>query len=97
MLADLDEIEHKVNAQLEEWLLRDEAIIIECQGESLADSRYWKCDLGEGDIAVIPCGAMHANRFDEFESVQASLIELGPKNIEMHTKVKENTGSWIFL
>lgn len=93
MLSDLDEIEHKVNAQLEEWLLRDEAIIVECQGESLTDSRYWKCDLGEGDIAVIPCGGTHANRLGEFESIQVSFIEQGPQIIEMHTEVKPITGS----
>lgn len=49
MLVDLHDIENKVNAQLSEWLQREEAIIIECRGQTLTDSRYWKCDLGEGE------------------------------------------------
>lgn len=48
MLSDLHDIEQKVNDQLSEWLQRNEAIIIECHGDNLTDSRYWKCDLGEG-------------------------------------------------
>ncbi|MGP8306353.1 alanyl-tRNA editing protein [Vibrio sp. YIC-376] len=87
MLADLRDIEHKVNGQLSEWLLRDEVITIECHGENLTDSRYWKCDLGEGEIAVIPCGGTHASHLDEFESIQVRLIEIDPQTIEMHTNV----------
>ena len=88
MLSDLSEIEHKVNAQLSEWLQRNETIIIECHGDNLTDSRYWKCDLGEGEIAVIPCGGTHAGHLNEFASIQVTLIECDPQTIEMHTEVK---------
>ncbi len=87
VLSDLDDIERKVNGQLAEWLMRNEAIIIECHGESLTDSRYWKCDLGEGSIAVIPCGGTHASHLDEFELIQVSLVERDSQTIEMHTHV----------
>ncbi|WP_319536298.1 alanyl-tRNA editing protein [uncultured Vibrio sp.] len=88
MLSDLSDIEHKVNAQLSEWLQREETIIIECHGDNLTDSRYWKCDLGEGKIAVIPCGGTHAGHLNEFASIQVTLIECDPQTIEMHTDVK---------
>ncbi|HCG5237196.1 TPA: alanyl-tRNA editing protein [Vibrio parahaemolyticus] len=88
MLSDLSDIEHKVNAQLSEWLQRKETIIIECHGDNLTDSRYWKCDLGEGEIAVIPCGGTHAGHLNEFASIQVTLIECDPQTIEMHTEVK---------
>lgn len=88
MLSDLSDIEHKVNAQLSEWLQRKETIIIECHGDNLTDSRYWKCDLGEGEIAVIPCGGTHASHLNEFASIQVTLIECDPQTIEMHTEVK---------
>lgn len=88
MLSDLSDIEHKVNAQLSEWLQRNETIIIECHGDNLTDSRYWKCDLGEGEIAVIPCGGTHAGHLNEFASIQVTLIECDPQTIEMHTEVK---------
>ncbi|MBR9875464.1 MAG: alanyl-tRNA editing protein [Vibrionaceae bacterium] len=88
MLSDLSDIEYKVNAQLSEWLQREETIIIECHGDNLTDSRYWKCDLGEGEIAVIPCGGTHAEHLNEFGSIQVTLIECDPQTIEMHTEVK---------
>ncbi|BDR14416.1 hypothetical protein VspSTUT11_23920 [Vibrio sp. STUT-A11] len=88
MLSYLSDIEHKVNAQLSEWLQRDESIIIECHGENLTDSRYWKCDLGEGEIAVIPCGGTHASHLNEFGSIHFTLRECGAQSIEMHTEVK---------
>ncbi|MCG9701527.1 alanyl-tRNA editing protein [Vibrio natriegens] len=88
MLSDLSDIEHKVNAQLSEWLQRNETIIIECHGDNLTDYRYWKCDLGEGEIAVIPCGGTHAGHLNEFASIQVTLIECDPQTIEMHTEVK---------
>ncbi len=64
-----------MNDQLSDWLLCDETFTVEFHGESLTDSRYWKCDLGEGDIALIPCGGPHANHMDEFEFIQVLLIE----------------------
>ncbi len=88
VLSDLHDIELRVNEQLSKWLLRDEAITIECHGESLTDSRYWKCDVGEEKMAIIPCGGTHANHLSEFGSIQISLIECDAQTIEMHTLVK---------
>ncbi len=97
MLADLRDIEHKVNAQLAEWLKRDEPIIIECDGESLTDSRYWKCDLGEREVAVIPCGGTHVNHLGELGSIKVLLTECGPQTIEMHTQVNAIAKNKILL
>ncbi len=56
MLSDLKSIEQQVNVLLGDWLKRDAAITVDCHGEHLTDSRYWQCDLGEGEIAVILVG-----------------------------------------
>ncbi|PFG46240.1 alanyl-tRNA synthetase [Vibrio sp. ES.051] len=88
MLEDLQDITLKVNVQLHNWLQRDEAIVIDCHGDNLTDSRYWKCDLGEDEIAVIPCGGTHSSHLKAFGSIQVRLVELDSQTIEMHTDVK---------
>ncbi len=87
MLNDLQAIAEKVNGQLVEWLQRDTMITMECHGDRLTDSRYWKCDLGEGQLAVIPCGGTHASHLNEFAFIQVKLVELDAQTIEMHTNV----------
>lgn len=87
MLADLKSIESNVNKQICEWLQMGSAIEIDCQGEALTDSRYWQCDLGEANIAQIPCGGTHAGSLSEFEQIAVSLTVLDEQNIEMDTRV----------
>ncbi|EGQ9120929.1 alanyl-tRNA editing protein [Vibrio parahaemolyticus] len=87
MLSDLEKIEGQVNAQLKLWLERDAAIIMNCHGDNLTDSRYWKCDLGEGELAVIPCGGTHAEHLSDFGSIHVKLVEMDSQTIEMHTDV----------
>ena len=87
MLSDLKSIEQQVNVLLEDWLKRDAAITIDCHGERLTDSRYWQCDLGEGEIAVIPCGGKHASHLNDFGSIRVTLTEIDSQTIEMHTDV----------
>ncbi|NVD06000.1 alanyl-tRNA editing protein [Vibrio sp. JPW-9-11-11] len=88
MLANLSDIEHKVNAQLCQWLALSAAIEIECHGESLTDSRYWQCDLGEGAVAIIPCGGTHAQSLSEFATIEVTLTQLDEQHIEMLTLVR---------
>ncbi|CAM3076986.1 alanyl-tRNA editing protein [Vibrio mytili] len=88
MLSDLQEIAESVNRQLVEWLARDTVITMECKGQRLTDSRYWKCDLGEKEMAVIPCGGTHSSHLNEFGSIHVTLIERDSQTIEMHTDVK---------
>lgn len=87
MLLDLAEIESKVNQQLATWLATEAAISMRCEGKNLTDSRYWQCDLQEGNPAVIPCGGTHATSLTEFTSLQVSLTQRDEQHIEMHTRV----------
>lgn len=88
MLFDLKSIEQQVNVLLGDWLKRDVAITVDCHGEHLTDSRYWQCDLGEGEIAVIPCGGTHASHLNDFGSIHVTLVEIDSQTIEMHTDVR---------
>ena len=88
MLSDLKSIEQQVNVLLGDWLKRDVAITVDCHGEYLTDSRYWQCDLGEGEIAVIPCGGTHASHLSDFGSIHVTLVEIDSQTIEMHTDVR---------
>lgn len=88
MLSDLKSIEQQVNVLLGDWLKRDVAITVDCYGEHLTDSRYWQCDLGEGEIAVIPCGGTHASHLSDFGSIHITLVEIDSQTIEMHTDVR---------
>ncbi|WP_039984956.1 metal-dependent hydrolase [Vibrio owensii] len=88
MLSDLKSIEQQVNVLLGDWLKRDVAITVDCHGEHLTDSRYWQCDLGEVEIAVIPCGGTHASHLSDFGSIHVTLVEIDSQTIEMHTDVR---------
>ncbi|MGI9918890.1 alanyl-tRNA editing protein [Vibrio owensii] len=88
MLSDLKCIEQQVNVLLGDWLKRDVAITVDCHGEHLTDSRYWQCDLGEDEIAVIPCGGTHASHLSDFGSIHVTLVEIDSQTIEMHTDVR---------
>jgi len=87
MLHNLSLIEQQVNLQLSDWLGLRSKIEIEREGDNLTDSRYWQCDLLEGNVAVIPCGGTHAMSLEEFSSIQIKLIQLDDQHIEMHTTV----------
>ncbi len=88
LLQNLADIELKVNQQVAAWLALGAAIHIECHGEALTDSRYWQCDLGEGEPAVIPCGGTHASSLDEYAQIQVQLKAIDEQHIEMLTLVK---------
>ncbi|MGR5237575.1 alanyl-tRNA editing protein [Vibrio alfacsensis] len=87
MLSDLKIIEQQVNVLLAEWLKRDGVITMDCHGEHLTDSRYWQCDLGEGKVAMIPCGGTHVGQLSELGSIQVQLMKIDAQIIEMHTAV----------
>lgn len=87
MLENLAKIEEQVNAQLASWLTLGSKIEITRQGENLTDSRYWQCDLQEGEIAIIPCGGTHCDSLDSFKEIQVKLVQRDSEHIEMHTHV----------
>ncbi|KOO03994.1 metal-dependent hydrolase [Vibrio nereis] len=88
VLANLASLQNLVNQQVVSWLELGSEISMDCHGEFLTDSRYWKCDFQEGEVAVIPCGGTHTQSLDEFETIQVQLRQLDEQNIEMLTQVK---------
>lgn len=88
VLANLESLQSLVNQQVASWLELGSEVSMDCHGEFLTDSRYWKCDFQEGEIAVIPCGGTHAQSLDEFEAIQVQLRQLDEQNIEMLTQVQ---------
>ncbi|MCG9683415.1 alanyl-tRNA editing protein [Vibrio sp. Isolate23] len=87
VVKDLVQIQVLVNQQIEQWLSLEAKISIKCCGESLTDSRYWQCDLGEGSVAEIPCGGTHAKSLNEYKAIRVSFTQLDTQNIEMRTNV----------
>ncbi|MCW8334946.1 alanyl-tRNA editing protein [Vibrio paucivorans] len=87
MLQDLASIESRVNAQLSDWLSLSSIVEMHCDGETLTDSRYWRCNLQEGEIAEIPCGGTHVTSLNEFARITVSLCQIDGQNVEMHTDV----------
>ncbi|WP_114766410.1 alanyl-tRNA editing protein [Vibrio rhodolitus] len=83
----LQSIENNVNQMVSDWLAQKGDVVMHCEGEALTDSRYWRCDLGDGKIAEIPCGGTHVNSLKEYASIKVSLRETSPNYIEMQTDV----------
>lgn len=88
MLADLEKLQTLVNQQVDSWLAFGPDISMECHGETLTDSRYWQCDLNEGQVAVIPCGGTHAQSLKEFGGIEVVLRQIDEQHIEMLTRAK---------
>lgn len=87
MLADLEKIQFWVNEQIAQWLTVEADIEIKCCGDALTDSRYWRCDLGEGEIAEIPCGGTHAKNLNEYKAITTCFHQIDAQNIQMRTDV----------
>lgn len=87
MLNDLEEINVIVNQQLKEWISLNSPVVMRCEGEALTDSRYWQCDLGESQMAVMPCGGTHVQSLAEFQQITIRLQAMDDQHIEMHTSV----------
>ncbi|MFY2509506.1 alanyl-tRNA editing protein [Vibrio pectenicida] len=87
LFSTLNRVEEQVNIQLEQWLMLKTEVNIKCCGDSLTDSRYGQCDLGEGVIAEMPCGGTHVRSLQEFKEIRITLTQLDEQNIEMHTHV----------
>ncbi|CAH0538833.1 alanyl-tRNA editing protein [Vibrio marisflavi] len=85
MLSDLPLIEQKVNELLAEWLKLGSNIEVVCEGEALTDSRYWHCNLSEGETAVIACGGTHAGSLSDYANIAVKFNKLDDQHIEMHT------------
>ncbi len=88
LLADLEKLQTLVNQQVDSWLAFGPDISMECHGETLTDSRYWQCDLDEGQVAVIPCGGTHVQSLKDFGEIDVVLRQIDEQHIEMLTRAK---------
>lgn len=87
VLADLVEIERKVNHQLEMWFDDTIDVNMRLEGESLTDSRYWECEIREAGSVSIPCGGTHVKSSAELGRIRVCLTQLDAQNIQMQTHV----------
>lgn len=87
LLEHLSEINHKLNQQLNCWLALKSPVIMRCQGKTLTDSRFWQCELGEAQLAVMPCGGTHIRSLAELHRIEVCLVQTDEQHIEMHTDV----------
>lgn len=85
MLGDLTNIENNVNQVLAEWLTTKAKVSMQCEGEALTDSRYWHCDLGNGEHISMPCGGSHVQSLAEYTCIEIKLTQKSDQDLEMIT------------
>ena len=86
LLADLEQIEARINEQLTEWLAAGGEIHRSRAGEAIIDSRYWHCTL-EGQEVTIPCGGTHVGSLTELGRVSVQLVP-AEEGFSLHTQVE---------
>ena len=72
LLAEIDAVAARVNAQLEEWVASGAAVAIRREGDTLTARRFWDCAL-PGGAASIPCGGTHVRSLAELAAVTVTL------------------------
>lgn len=86
LLAELTQIEERVNRQLADWLAAGGEIRRSWDGEAIIDSRYWHCTL-EGKEVTIPCGGTHVTHLAALGRVSVTLAG-GEEGFSLHTRVE---------
>jgi len=86
LMTDLSTIEAKVNDVLVNWLATGAAVEVKCEGDDLTDSRFWHCDLGNGEIITMPCGGSHVQSLTEYSAITISLNSTSDQDLDMITK-----------
>jgi len=72
LLAEMDVVAARVNAQLAEWLASGAAVDIRREGDTLTARRFWDCALPDG-AASIACGGTHVRSLAELAEVTVTL------------------------
>lgn len=72
LLAELAQIEERINQQLADWRAVGGEIRRSRAGEAIIDSRYWHCMLAGAEV-TIPCGGTHVNNLAELGQVRVQL------------------------
>ncbi|RXJ71717.1 metal-dependent hydrolase [Veronia nyctiphanis] len=84
LLANLADIEDKVNQQLAQWKAYGAEIIMKRHGEYLTDSRYWCCEIDEQKIEI-PCGGTHISSLQDLDTLKVVLSSDSEQEIKMTT------------
>ncbi len=90
MMTDLNIIEDQVNQQIASWLTLESDVIIECEGKTLTDSRYWITDFGVDGKVKLPCGGTHVNSFKEYQRIKVQLVAKNDQQLLMLTRSQHN-------
>lgn len=69
LLADLDGVADRVNAQVQAWVAADASVDIEVTGPHLVDMRYWCCHVPEGTFRIA-CGGTHVTSLRELGAIR---------------------------
>lgn len=69
LLADLDGVADRVNAQVQAWVAADASVDIEGTGPHLVDMRYWCCHVPEGTFRIA-CGGTHVTSLRELGAIR---------------------------
>ncbi|MGF1874912.1 alanyl-tRNA editing protein [Photobacterium frigidiphilum] len=85
MLANLVALTELINQQLETWRQSGAAVVMRREGMQLTDSRYWQCDLGEGEIIEIPCGGSHIQSLSEYSVLYVEFEHVSDQELVMVT------------
>jgi alanyl-tRNA synthetase len=84
VMTDIKQIELQVNALLEHWLSHSTPVQMRLEGETLIDSRFWECTIGD-TLVSMPCGGTHINDLAQLHPMQIELQLIDDSNIEMHS------------
>ncbi|QUM76457.1 alanyl-tRNA editing protein [Moritella sp. 24] len=85
MLNDLDDIQNKINDVLENWVATKSPVVMRREGDLLTDSRFWCCDLGNGENIIMPCGGSHVQSLLEYKRITVELTVKSEQDLEMIT------------
>ncbi|MDX1302476.1 alanyl-tRNA editing protein [Photobacterium sp.] len=88
MLENLNNISERINQQLEAWRQNGAAVIMRREGPALTDSRFWQCDLKEGEVIEIPCGGTHIQSLAEYRALFVELQLTSEQELVMITHTK---------
>ncbi|PSV48849.1 metal-dependent hydrolase [Photobacterium indicum] len=88
MLANLAALTDLINQQLETWRHSGAVVVMRREGTLLTDSRYWQCDLGEGEIIEIPCGGSHIQSLAEYSALFVEFEHVSDQELVMVTHTK---------
>ncbi|MBY5948210.1 alanyl-tRNA editing protein [Photobacterium rosenbergii] len=85
MIAALPAIADQINQQLAAWCEAGFPVEMRREGEALTDSRYWRCDLQEGEVVEIPCGGTHVTSLAEYAALRVEFQLINEQELVMVT------------